>query len=121
MIANSDETVLDQTVLDQLVALGGGPDLVARLAQLYLETAPALLQTLQDAAVNDDVGEVKTAAHTLKSSSANVGAKALSDMCQRIEKAAAEGNLAPVSQDLEEAPHQFQRVQVALKAIADGA
>ena len=59
-----------------------------RIVRLFLEDTPALLRTLEQAAAEPDLARMQEAAHTLKSSSANVGAMALSATAKRIEMSA---------------------------------
>jgi PAS domain S-box-containing protein len=71
----------------------GKPDLWKRLIGIYQETTPESLKTLEQALTNDDCTTVHMTAHTLKSSSANMGAAKLSELCRRLEAAAAKGTL----------------------------
>ncbi len=75
--------VFDATILDELRAVLG--DETDQIVRVFLEDAPRLVARLESAAVTPDYDELREAAHTLKSSSANVGALALSDQAKRIE------------------------------------
>jgi two-component system, sensor histidine kinase and response regulator len=92
----TDGVVLDESVLAGLRQLqrAGRPDIVKRTVDLYLETAPRLLQELLDAAERQDVAAVGRASHTLKSNSANVGAAQLAALCNEVETLARSGSLA---------------------------
>jgi HPt (histidine-containing phosphotransfer) domain-containing protein len=61
------------------------PGFLERILTAYLEEAPKYLQNLKAASLAEDYPAMKMAAHTLKSSSANVGAVRLSEFCQEIE------------------------------------
>ena len=63
-------------MLDQLSALrtNGKPELLARTINLYLVESPKLIQKLKQAVGASDAPEIARSAHSLKSSSANVGA-----------------------------------------------
>jgi len=82
--------VLDRQVLDQLskVRTNGKPELLARVINLYLQESPKLVQKLKQAARAGNGPEMASCAHSLKSSSANVGAKVLSRYCEEIETSA---------------------------------
>ena len=75
--------VLDSLVLDELVQIAGSE--TARIIGLFLEDAPRLIARLENAASGPDLDAMRDAAHTLKSSSANVGAMALSTAAKRVE------------------------------------
>ena len=82
--------VLDRQVLEQLgkVLTNGKPELLTRVINLYLTESPKLVQKLKQAAGASDAREIARSAHSLKSSSANVGAKVLSRYCEDIEASA---------------------------------
>jgi two-component system sensor histidine kinase/response regulator len=82
--------VIDRQVLDQLgkVRTNGKPELLTRVINLYLTESPKLMQKLKQAAGAGDAPEIARSAHSLKSSSANVGAKVLSRYCEDLEGSA---------------------------------
>ena len=59
--------------------------LFARLIEAYLSVAPGLVSQLVTAAADNNPDMLRAAAHSLKSSSANVGAAKLSDLCGHLE------------------------------------
>ncbi|MET0581259.1 MAG: ATP-binding protein [Pseudoxanthomonas sp.] len=75
--------VLDHSMLDELREIAG--DETARIVGLFLEDAPRLIARLESASTIPDLDAMRDAAHTLKSSSANVGAMALSTAAKRVE------------------------------------
>jgi PAS domain S-box-containing protein len=82
--------VIERRALDAIRALqtDDATDLLERLINLYLSDSPKLMQKLKQAAVANDLSEMARAAHTLRSSSANLGAMGLSQLCQDLEMAA---------------------------------
>ncbi|WDS37982.1 hybrid sensor histidine kinase/response regulator [Pseudoxanthomonas sp.] len=84
-------TALDTGVLDELFEVTG-PDL-ARIIHAFLEDAPRLISELERASSIPDLDAMRAAAHSLKSSSANMGAMALSAAAKRIELGAREQRL----------------------------
>ncbi len=81
--------ILDTDVLDELHEVAGAE--TASIVQLFLEDAPRLIARLEAASGTRDNDELREASHTLKSSSANVGAIALANAARRIELAARAG------------------------------
>jgi two-component system, sensor histidine kinase and response regulator len=77
--------VIDVAVLDTLRA--SRPDLLARLIKTYLGYAPEALKELVGAFERKDFETLSRVAHSLKSSSANLGANRLSDLCRSLEAA----------------------------------
>lgn len=75
--------ILALDVLEELEAVMGAEYLT--LIQLFLEDAPKQIQQLELAAAENNIHGMIAPAHTLKSSSANLGALALSAIAKRIE------------------------------------
>jgi signal transduction histidine kinase/CheY-like chemotaxis protein len=75
--------VLEHGMLEELQEIAGGE--TARIIGLFLEDAPRLIAQLEAASTIPDLDAMRDAAHTLKSSSANVGAMALSTAAKRVE------------------------------------
>ncbi|MDC8757021.1 response regulator [Janthinobacterium fluminis] len=80
--------ILDPAALQNLRAMRrpGRPDVLARIIDLFYSDAPRLLGELRVAAAASDTEALRLAAHTLKSSCANVGALNLSSTCREIEQ-----------------------------------
>ena len=75
--------ILAMDVLQELEAVMGNEYL--SLIKLFLEDAPKQIQQLEQAAAENNIHGMIAPAHTLKSSSANLGALALSAIAKRIE------------------------------------
>ena len=83
---------IDPSALEALRALQapGAPDIRERVIGLYLQQTPRQLEDLRSALAGGDTSAVARAAHTVKSSSANVGAMRLSALCRELESVAGE-------------------------------
>jgi len=95
-LADATAAVIDDTSLQQLRSLGQarGKDLLGDILRLYLEHAPQQVQAIH-AALSDGAAEhLHKLSHNLKSSSAQVGAMALSETFASLETAAREGRVA---------------------------
>jgi PAS domain S-box-containing protein len=112
------DEVLDRQVLGQLGALSsnGKADLLARTIGLYLVESPKLMHKLGQAAAAGDAPEVMRSAHSLKSSSANVGATVLSRHCADIEACARRADTEGARRIFDELEAEHSRVQSALSA-----
>lgn len=64
----------------------GEPDLIVELIDLYLEDVPPQLSAMKDFVLKADAVSLKRAAHNLKGSSANLGAKAVAMLCEELEQ-----------------------------------
>ncbi|MFK7858763.1 MAG: Hpt domain-containing protein [Granulosicoccus sp.] len=70
----------------------GKPDLLARVIHVFKTESPKAIAAMQVGLDSSDLAAVRNAAHTLKSSSAYVGAKVFSELCEKLESAACENN-----------------------------
>ena len=115
------ETVtLDPRALDVLrgIQTEGGPDLAVRLTQLFLEEADRQLARAESAAARLDVAELGRLAHTLKSSSASVGAMRLSYLCRELEAGLATETGRDMARDARALRDEFDRVRECLRPAA---
>jgi signal transduction histidine kinase/CheY-like chemotaxis protein len=81
------DTVLDAGALDRLRELDprGDNQLIARVVSAFETSVGRLVPQLQDAHRSGDMAGIRHVAHTLKSSSASVGAMKLSEICAETE------------------------------------
>ena len=106
--------VLNASVLDDLREVLGSE--VDKIITLYLEDAPRLIAQLERAVVGNDPIALRVAAHTLKSSSANVGATTLSEAARDLEHGARDGTLAKPEALVARIVGEFAQVRAALQA-----
>jgi HPt (histidine-containing phosphotransfer) domain-containing protein len=84
--------IIDQAVLDELrQSVGGDEAFVVELATAYLAEGQGHIDQVTEALARGDIEAMVRPAHTLKSSSAALGAARLSQICKEIEHAAREG------------------------------
>lgn len=112
------ESVLDLDVLEALRELGGpeDPSLLDELIDLFLDDAPKQIEGVESALAGRDIEGVERAAHTLKSSSANLGALGLSELCFDLERLGREGTLEGAQGIFERLRTAFADVKTALLA-----
>ena len=112
----ADDDVIDRQVLDQLSALriNGKPELLARTINLYLVESPKLVHKLKQAAAANNALEIARSAHSLKSCSANVGARMLSRYCSDIEASARRADTDEARKLFPKIEAEHGRVQSAL-------
>jgi HPt (histidine-containing phosphotransfer) domain-containing protein len=112
------EPVLDLEVLRGLRELQpkGEPDLLAELLTLYREEARRLIAEMQTAVATGASEALQRAAHTLKGSSANLGAVRLAALCRAVEDAARNGDGPAAAGLVEQVATEVTRVVAALEA-----
>ena len=95
----------------------GSPDLLGRLVGLFLANAAQLLTDLEQGLAASDGERVRRAVHTLKSSSANLGATALACLAGELEAAARDGHLDEVAKRLDVLHFEMDGVIAALREL----
>ena len=83
---NSEPTV-DFSVLQdlQVLQVDGEPSIIKKIIDAYFEGTEPILKTLSSDPQQVKLEDIQIASHTLKSSSANVGAISLAELCRRLE------------------------------------
>jgi CheY-like chemotaxis protein/HPt (histidine-containing phosphotransfer) domain-containing protein len=109
---------LDATVLAGLRGLQqpGAPDLLSQLIELFLGDAAPRLAGLAQAVAQGDARALERQAHTLKGSSANIGARRLARLCEDLELLGRSGELGRAPGLLTQLEAEFDRVRAALRA-----
>jgi HPt (histidine-containing phosphotransfer) domain-containing protein len=83
---DSAASVIDLKVLDEIMAFGNnGAASVSRLITLYMQNTPENIRQLRAAVAAGDAKAVRFQAHTMKSSSAWVGALSLATLLEELE------------------------------------
>jgi len=108
---------LQRETLDAIRELAGDtPDLLEQIVRLYLESAPTLIAQMHAGFAASDMIAIRNAAHSLKSSSANVGAMDLSKMCSKLEAAARAGAIGEDVPEASAIEAEYTEVRSALLA-----
>jgi HPt (histidine-containing phosphotransfer) domain-containing protein len=110
------QPVLDAGCMAELRALDpdGKAQLVKRVLATYQASLAKLVEQLRVAHVDGAWEQVSRVAHTLKSSSASIGALALSGLCAEIERLLRAGDTSSASALLDRFHAEVQRVDAAV-------
>ena len=113
--------VINMHALENIRALSAerGDALVQRVIAAYVDDTPQHLRTLRQAIAGFDAGNLRKVAHSLKSSSANVGAETLAQMCKDMENLGRADSTEGASGILTDMEHEFQAVRHSLSAILE--
>jgi two-component system, sensor histidine kinase and response regulator len=106
------------TNLQSIVDAGMG-DIIPRLIEIFLETAPLDIEKAVVAVRSSQAADLEEAAHKLKGSCGNLGAARLRDLCQQLEKLGRDGSLQNAPELLAAAEDEFARVRTELVAALD--
>ncbi|MBD1936610.1 response regulator [Microcoleus sp. FACHB-68] len=103
--------VLDAKMLQSLRDI----DALVEVIDLYLENVPALLQSISGAISADDAPALRTAAHSLKSTSGTVGALTLFELCNQLESIGRANTTAEAPALVLQVEAEYERVKAALE------
>ncbi len=106
--------VLDAEVLEELRSILGNE--VDRLIEVFLDDTPRLIAALETAATGPDYDMLRNASHTLKSSSANLGAMSLSNAAKKLELGIRTQTLERPAVAVALIANEFARARQALRA-----
>jgi HPt (histidine-containing phosphotransfer) domain-containing protein len=110
---------IDPTAFAELLEnVGGDRAFLGELVETYVTDSPRLFAELRAAIFAGDAEVARRAAHSLKSTSASMGALPLSRLCREIELAAADGALAGLEASVEPAGAEYARVEAELRRLA---
>ncbi len=115
----SDAEVLDVRVLGEIEVMerNGAKDLLRRLIATYEKSADGLMQAADRAFASAEAQAAMQALHTLKSSSANLGAMRFSRACAEIEALARQQKLDEAMQKWTAMRTEYARVIEALRGV----
>ncbi len=97
----------------------GNNDVLVELIDLFLEDAPTFLENMRQAVIQDAAADLRLAAHSLKSNSAEFGATALCELCRDLEAMGKENELQGATEKVNQAETLYQQVQAALAIIRE--
>jgi signal transduction histidine kinase/CheY-like chemotaxis protein len=117
LVVTTTEPPLDMEILGELREIMG-PEFVS-LVQVFLADAPVALERIRSLSAGQDLAAIAAPAHTLKSTSANLGAMILSGQAKALEMDARQNSLRAAPARAAALSAEFERVAAALRrAIA---
>jgi signal transduction histidine kinase/CheY-like chemotaxis protein/HPt (histidine-containing phosphotransfer) domain-containing protein len=110
--------VLDEKALSRIRAMQreGAPSVLLRVIDIFLDAAPKLLAQMHAAVAGNDPLQLCRAAHSLKSSSANLGATSLSALCRELEAMGLAGEIRGAALKVDLLELELESALEALKA-----
>ena len=111
--------VLDMQIVDELLSLSddGDPELLLDLINLFLGDGPAKIQSVLQGLASQDFDQVERAAHSLKGSAGNLGARLLQNTCEQLQLAARGSRLSEARQLAPALETHFRDARAALVAL----
>ncbi len=102
------QDAIDESIFENLRSLMGSEFSI--LLQAYEEDTAEFVKSLRSACDKDDYAALQVPAHSMKSSSANIGAMRLSSLAKKLEEQVRSDGLVDVEQQVSEIEEEFGRV-----------
>jgi len=112
------EPVIDAITFTELKTTVGA-DFIGELIDAYLDETPRLIRELVEALAQQDVTKFSRSAHSIKSSSAALGALLFSAQAKELEMIGKQGSLAGVQPKVEQLKMNYVQVQQKLRELKD--
>ena len=107
---------LEHSVVDNLATFLS-PDELKKLLNCYLRDSQKIITQLDNALTEQNIGEATRLVHSLKSTSANVGAIPLSELAKLLETLAREEKLDDIRAQVDELNQLFNQTQISIEQL----
>jgi signal transduction histidine kinase/ligand-binding sensor domain-containing protein/DNA-binding response OmpR family regulator len=104
-----------------LLQAGGDPALVAEIVDLFLQDCPTRLSQIERAVATNDAESLVTAAHTLKGSVSNFGARTVVGLLQELENMGRAGDTGGTVPKWTALQAEMQALEISMRSFARAA
>ena len=112
----NDEPVVDKNTIQELSDLMG-EEFIGELVDTFCEETPQLIIQLRNALSNGDTAAYRRFAHSIKSSSASLGALPLAALARELEILGKEERISDTEAAIGQLEAAYQQAEQALKAL----
>jgi HPt (histidine-containing phosphotransfer) domain-containing protein len=115
----TNRDILDPAVVDSLRQLTppGEPDVLSEVLRLFLDEVPRRVDKLKAAWRDGDAVALQRAAHSLKGSSGNIGARHMFDICKQLDERARAGDFNGARHLLDSLEDEYGRVEAEIQRL----
>lgn len=109
---------IDMSALQRLLnVVGGDPEDLQELLDDFVESVPDAIEKMKSAAQSGDLTALRIASHSLKSNARDFGATQLATLCETLEHACREEDVADPVGAVSDIEAEEQTVRAALSAL----
>lgn len=114
-----DTPVIDPEAIANLRSLnpGDNDEFLGEIVSIFLADTPLRFAELEQSLTTGDVPKFARAAHSIKGSSANLGAMTLRAVAEQLEHQSRKDGLAGVAPPIEDLKAQFERARTELEKL----
>ncbi len=98
----------------ELQTASGKAGLFEQIIKLYLDSSPKYIEQISLAIADSDAQALKIAAHTLKASSENLGAREVAQLCRSLEAQARDHSFVETESTLQQLKISFEAIRASL-------
>jgi len=115
----ADSAVIDPQAIENLRSLnpGDNDEFLREIAGIFLEDTPQRIAELAQSLVAGDAAKFTRAAHSIKGSSANLGAMSLRAVAEKLEHQSRSEGLAAVAPLVDAIKVEFARAEAELRQL----
>lgn len=113
------DQVLDMSVIEELLSFAddGDPELLLDLLQMFLDDGPQKVQAITEGVAAGDFEKAERAAHSLKGSSGNLGARLLQEACEQMQLASRSHKLDEIRKIAPQLSANYARAEAELRKL----
>jgi signal transduction histidine kinase/response regulator of citrate/malate metabolism/HPt (histidine-containing phosphotransfer) domain-containing protein len=110
-------SALDPAMTEQLrnLAAATTPSMLTEIYEVFSSSASGYLAAMRRAADGDDAEGLRKAAHSLRGSSANIGAQSLAEMARRLEIMGGSQSVSDAGEMIASLEKEFERVKLEIE------
>jgi HPt (histidine-containing phosphotransfer) domain-containing protein len=115
------DQILDMSVVEELLSFSddGDPELLMDLIQMFLEDGPSKVTAVTEGLAAGDFEKAERAAHSLKGSSGNLGARLLQNLCEELQVATRYHRLEESRRLAPKLTERFAEAEAALRRVLE--
>ena len=113
------DDVLNPEVIESLRQLTppGEADVLTEVLTIFLQEVPPRIDRLRTSWADGNIQEVQRAAHSLKGSAGNIGARALYEISRQIDEKGRTGDLSGLAPLIDALTAEFGKVEVEIRRL----
>jgi HPt (histidine-containing phosphotransfer) domain-containing protein len=111
--------VIDPAVVDSLRRLTppGEPDVLGEVLRLFVDEVPRRVDRLKAAWRDGNAVELQRAAHSLKGSTGNIGARHMCEICKQLDERGKAGDFNGARHLIDSLDEEYTRVEAEIRRL----
>ena len=95
----------------------GEPDVLTEVLKIFLQEVPLRIERLRTVLAAGNIEEVQRAAHSLKGSAGNIGARRLHEVCRQLDEKGRAGESVGLAPLVDALAAEFGKVEVEIHRL----